>query len=221
MSVRFDGATDEYFGASVVGTTGWTVTCWAKLQVDRNNYSTIFAWDGAADDGLWFQTTDSGTSLMVWDGTSDRPFSIGAMSVGTWMFYALTRPTSTSVTLYAGAEDGALSSQTITTSSTGAYSAINVGNSPDSEWLNGNVANLQCYSALLTQTEIEAERQSWDAVRTSGLVRHHRWRDAAETVDYSGNGRSLSVGGSPTFAADNPPITGTSAAAGFLPILMS
>lgn len=220
MSVRFDGSTDEYFGASIVSITGWTVTCWAKLQVDRNNYSTIFAWDGSADDGLWFQTGTSGTSLQVWDGTSDRAFSIGAMSVGVWMRYALTRPTSTSVTLYAATDVGAVSSQTITTSSTGTYSAINIGNSPESEFLNGNVANLKAYSALLTQSEIEAEWASWDAVRTTSLVRHHKFKDAAETIDYSGNGFSLTSGGSPTFDSDNPPITENSISAGFLSLLM-
>lgn len=220
MSVRFDGSTDRYTATTgLVGASGWTVCLWAKLQVDRNDYTTFFQWVGGSSNETVFQTQANGTSLQVWDGTADRNLT-ASLVVGSWYRLALVRTTTTSVTAYTATDVGATSSQTLTTSTVGAPATLYVGNSDVNEFLNGNIANLKVYTAALSQTEVETEWASWDAVRTSNLLRHHKFKDAAEVTDYSGNGNALTSAGTPTFDADNPAITENSSSAAFLPILL-
>lgn len=219
MSVRFDGATDRYSSTNTgVTASPWTVSLWAKLQVDRDDYTSFFQFRSASNQTT-FQTQANGTSLQIYDGTADRNSTLTGLTVGTWYSLAVVRTSATSVTIYRG-QTGATTSQTLTTSTVSTPTAFELGNDALNEFLNGNLANVQVWSAALTQPEIETEWATWDAVRTSNLVRHHKFKDAAETTDYSGNARTLTSAGTPTFDADNPPITENSISAGFLSILM-
>jgi hypothetical protein len=203
MSVRFD-ADGEHYTSAVPAVSNYTVTFWGKLAVDRNAFSTFWG----SDDGTTgtyhiFQTDGTGTDV---DHVGTAAGVAGpVMTVDTWYRFGITC-NGTSVTVYhASGPGGSLTSASGTLNATTGFTTFRVGASVFSgEWLNGNVANLKHYSAVLTESEIETELASWTAVRTANLVRHHKFQ-VAETTDYSGNGNTL-TGGAGTSTEADPPI---------------
>lgn len=192
--------------------TAFTALCWGRIAVDRNAYSTFISVDNSATTQvLAIQTDTTGTDPYLWlapHGTNFLEESPDiSMTVGSWYRMAMVR-NGTAVTYYLATAAGAVSS--VSGTLTGALTAtrFRVGQSPTSgEWLNGNVANVKVYNAVLTQAEIVTEWGNWQAQRTTNLLRHHKFQAAAETVDYSGNGWSLTSNGTPTFEATNPTIS--------------
>jgi hypothetical protein len=217
VSVRFDATGDQYTAATGLPGTTMTALWWGKIVTDRNTYSTFVSIDAGDTQVLAVQTDTDGVSPYLWvdpeaDGFLDISFP--AMTVGNWYRMAVVRST-TAITLYLAASSGSVTSGGTTLTGALTPTALRVGQSPTSgEWINGSVANLKIYNAALTQAEIEAEWSNWSAVRSADLLRHHKWQSAAETTDYSGNGHSLTSGGTPTFDSGNPSlganaITGT------------
>jgi hypothetical protein len=180
-------------------TTTFTVMCWVRLTSARA-WGAIFSSDNGTTasedifqfggDGVTPSSTVNGTDLEA------GPLTV---AINAWYRVAISR-NSTTFVIYTGPGPGSLSSRSSTQPSWTPTEMI-IGSDIDGEWLDGAIANFKHYSAVLTQTEIETELASWTAVRTTSLVRHHRFR-VAETVDYSGNGNTLTGGTGATTAAD-------------------
>lgn len=211
MSVRFDASADNYVATTGLPGTTFTVTLWGRIAVDRNQYSSFVGVDNTTENQvLSIQTDTDGVSPYLWlapHGTNFVSVSPSlSMTVGSWYRMALVR-SGTSVTWYLATATGAVSSGAGTLTGTLSQTRFRLGHSPKSvEWLNGNIANVKVYNAALTQAEIVTEWGNWQAQRTADLLRHHKFQSAAETVDYSGNGWSLTSAGTPTFEATNPSI---------------
>lgn len=209
MAVRFDADGEDYTSTSSPPTGNFTVTCWAKISVDRNTFTTIWASDNGTGDLIYLQTQANGTTVQVWDDASVVTGAV-ALTVGTWYRIAFTRNGTTS-TMYTGTATGALTAATTANLSDVSATNFRIGESPfGSEWLNGCVANLKHYSAVLSQAELEHELAQYVPRRTANLERWHPFIKV-ETADYSGNARTLS-GGASTAREDGPPIPWTQSA---------
>lgn len=206
MSVRFDATTDYYLSSASPPGATYTVCLWAKIVVDRNDFQAFWSCDtGSATNATTLATASDGTTLAPYSQPGNTTLTTGFnMTVGAWYRLALVR-NSTAVTAYWADATGSTSSASATMTS---FTATEIQLGGDiyatTDWLNGSIANVKQYSAVLTQAEIEAEWVSWTPVRTSGLVRHHRFDTAASTADDSGNGNTLTANGTPTFDSDNP-----------------
>lgn len=216
MSLRADQANDRVSytaSAPPAPATAFTATFWARLRVDLDTFSTMMRLHSASG-GTTTVTVASNSS-----GTVPAVFSPGntggivgsdALVVDQWRMIAV----SISGT---GATGGRMYTRTVggsTNVSTGQVSGGSVpdgltlfGRSPSdsSEWFNGSLAHVRVWSAVLTQSEIEAEWASTTPVRTAGLWA--AWPLATDLTDTSGNGRTLTAGLTALTVEDDPPIT--------------
>lgn len=206
MSVLLN-ADEGYVATNAAPGSTWTLVFWARIAVDRNDYSTFCSVDaGGTSGGLVLQTDSDGVTPYLWGepGTVTTA-SVSALTVGDWHRLAVVR-NGTSQTVYRATASGVVTSANQTGQNFTA-TTLRLGMSPQAgEPLSGHLANVKLYSAVLTQNEIVTEWGDWAAIRTSGLVRHHKFKDAAETTDYSGNGNTLTVVGSPSYSSENPTI---------------
>jgi hypothetical protein len=214
VSVRFDATGEHYTSTSGVLTAAsgtCTVTCWGRIAVDRNEFSTFVAFDanGATGDYIPLQTGNNGTTLGLYTSSGDgTDITAGqAMTVGTWYPMAFTINAG-AATLYSGLTPQTLNTASQTGWTASGLTAFHIGGYPrfTAEFLNGNVANVKHWSAVLTAAEIVNELQQYAPVRTADLVRWHPLINTTyATIDYSGNGRTL-TGGTGTATEDGPPI---------------
>lgn len=211
MAVRFDASGEEYTRSLALGSvTNWTVTCWAKLMVDRaatttvwmiddgsgGNYLRISAWNGSA---LAYQTASS-----TWFGLAGQ-----TLMVGEWTYIGLSSTANPGLARVrirtAGSSTfiGSTPAQTNVTFTAGTL-RIAAGQAAG-EWLNGSVAGIKVWDQALTVDELEQESWTYLPQRTSGL---RAWYPLLlpESTDYSGAGQTLS-GGTGTALDDGPPIS--------------
>lgn len=199
-AVRFD-ASGDFLTRSETGpdpaSTGLTVTLWAYLSVDRDVESTILRYGGAAGG-----TTSASIALSSSDGTTLAVFTpagtitTGAsLTVGIWCRIAYTLTTAGSGTIYVHPAGGSLASNTASGTTT-QRDVISIGGRPDdgAAWFNGRMAHTRVWSAVLNQTEIQAEWASTTPVRTSGLWASWPLTNASTLTDQSGNARTLTAG---------------------------
>lgn len=201
MAVRFDAEGDAYSATTGVPGSTSTVLCWVYLSVDRNAFSTVFDSSASTSNYLQVSTGSDGVTLGVHTHTG----SVNGitMTVGAWHRLAVTCD-GTTFTLYTGTASGALTVDTVAKPSNWAPTTLRIGASVwPSEWFNGRVAGFKTWNVALNAAEVEAELGRYTPRRTAGLVRWHPLL-VPETVDYSGNGNTL-TGGSPT-AEEGPPL---------------
>lgn len=205
MAVRFDADLEDYTSTTPVSVP-YTVICWARIDVDRNAFSTIWASDTDTTSGYHILQTDTGGQTVEFNGNAGRLIGPTA-TVGQWYRFAVTVNAAFSVTeFYYGSATGALSLATGDVSiNPASFTRFRVGDSSFAgEWLNGSVAALKHYSVVLSQAAIEAELSQYLPVRTTNLVRWYPFVNA-EITDYSGNSNTL-TGGSGAATTDGPPI---------------
>jgi hypothetical protein len=82
-----------------------------------------------------------------------------------------------------------------------------IGNSPSGSWLDGGMADVKIYNAVLTGAEIQQEMNQFAPVRTADLNSYYPLQDAATaTLDASGNNLTLTAKGALTTDPSGPPL---------------
>jgi hypothetical protein len=207
MAVRTSASSQNYYTTLSLGTqTQVSVTCWIKLNADRNNNSTMWWLEGAAGDFLTLVTDANGTTASIFDNNSGILAGI-SMAVGTWYFHGVTYDAGTYTMISRALGGTSFSSYT---TSLGAASHVVTslfiqngqaggGGGP---FLNGCITALKGWVGL-AMTEAQLENEAW-----THIPRHPNptfWYPLlkTETTDYSGNGRTLS-GGSGATIEDGP-----------------
>ncbi|GAA3251603.1 LamG-like jellyroll fold domain-containing protein [Nonomuraea helvata] len=210
MSVRFDVDGESYTRVTgLAGVASWTVTCWARLAVNRGTTTVLWqidngtgtsrlrcnAWDGAA---LTYQTDDGG-----WFGLAGQ-----TMTVGTWYYIGISadaNPGLVRVRVRAagsatwGGGNPAQANVTISANT------LRLGDGQAAnEFLNGSLAAVKVWNAPLTLEELELESWTYMPQRTTGIRGWYPFT-RVETVDYSGQSQVL-TGGSGATLEDGPPI---------------
>lgn len=214
MAVRFDAASDRVSIAATLPdpATAITITGWAYVSADTGTNATMcrvhavsgasttitFATDGGAPAGVGYFT--AGGSIV---SSTQSP-------VGSWRKVALTC-TGTSGNVYVATVGGGTDTDSGTVAGVAAPSGLTLGgrsSGDSSEWFNGRLAYWRVWSAVLSQSEIEAEWASTTPVRTSGLWADWPLEVHTDLTDHSGNGRDLTAGSTATTTEDGPPLAG-------------
>lgn len=216
MAVGISGGTtlSRASGLPASMSVAYTVCGWAKRTTDTNNYAVVVTLRNAANstyNSLGFDA--DGTTLLgsssagnVSDNFPTQP------TQDQWFFFAMVGSASGAggLTFYFSPEG----SGTFTS-----FSLANANWNPDvlefGDWagdgpLTGHLQYLRCWTAALTQNQLEAEKAATLSVRSTN--RHFDWRlnDNADTSDQSGNSRTPTVTG--TLSNQTGPSIGTSAA---------
>jgi hypothetical protein len=213
MAVRFDAATDQLSsGSAPASTTAVTVTAWVRNREGVGNgtflrlraTATIYAFtaSGGGTNGPQIATT----------GGTAGPFvpSVGnALPIGEWRFVAMTinGTGGGNGTVYHDIDTGGALSSTSGTVATGVPTALSVGGrggGDTTERWGGDIAHQRIWTAVLTPTEIAAERDSSVHVRASDLWAAWELPNASTLTDTSGNGRHLTAGETAVTTQDGP-----------------
>lgn len=205
MAVRFASAGPHYTNAASAGSqASYTMALWLRIAVDTNAVAAFMSITDNIGGYSVIVVGSDGTSLAYGDEAFDSATT--ALTVGTWYYVAVSR-SGTSGTLYIRALD-ATSWTTVSIAAAAATrtaNSINVGED-SGRTLNANLAGVKVWlGAALTQGELESEMWQYMPSRTANLT---AWYPLLipETVDYSGNGHTLTLtGGSPT-TEDGPGI---------------
>lgn len=204
MAVRFDAATDRYVGAGLSGSVA-TVICWLYISVDRNASSTAWSMAGASAEQAVLQTRVDGVTIGLWDAAFGAEIVGPAMSVDTWYAVAAVM-NGTAWSLYTGTDPGSLTLASATRTALSSPTSLRIGNErTDTEFWNGRVANFKRYTAALSESEIRTELLQYQPIRTANIVDYFHFVNAG-TVDYSGNGNTLTAGSTATATEAGPPI---------------
>jgi concanavalin A-like lectin/glucanase superfamily protein len=206
VAVRFSADGQDYTRTLSLGSqAAYTIALWVKISIDRNDVSTVWCVDNGSDQAGVLQTDSDGTSLLYFDHT-ENVHSVATLTAGVWHYVAISvnGANGTAVSRAATA-----STYTVSTWNDGATSLtmtnLRLGESVfGSQWLNGCVTGVRLWQATLTQAELENEAWTYLPRRTANLTAWYP-QVRTETVDYSGNGRTLS-GGSGAATEDGPPV---------------
>lgn len=219
MAVRFSGANQFYEGTIGLGTvTQIAVTCWMKIVVDRNTYSTVWNIDNSSQSSSirGFQTNTTGTTMELY--YHNGPLSGGttaSLSVDTWYFFAININGNNANWRWRADGSGTVNAASFSGAS-GTYTAnrLRLGDSAwTGEWLNGSLAAVKIWTGNLSDAEMDAESPYYSPVKTTGLVAYYPFDTGPSTTDASGNGYTL-TGGTGTASDTNPsdlswPVTST------------
>ncbi|MFI9154492.1 LamG-like jellyroll fold domain-containing protein [Streptomyces sp. NPDC053367] len=218
MSMRADQASDRVSytaSAPPAPATAFTVTFWARLRVDRDDFSTMLRLHSSSggSTSVNIATGSSGTTpVVVSPGNTGGIVGADPLAVDTWRMLAVT-------VAGTGATDGKIYTRTVGGSTSVVSGLVSGGGTPDgitlfgrsagdaTEWFNGGLAYVRVWSAVLSQAEIEAEWASATIVRTSGVWAN--WPMLTDINDISGNARHLSAGSTALTVEDNPPLSTT------------
>lgn len=211
MAVRID-ASGDYLRrtTSLPSDTNSTIAGWAKLVSDRTGQWRYFCCIENAT------TSASAYRLMGWnssnefnveDGSGSTAFS-AAPSNGDWFYFALVcnGTTTNATTGYYIKLDGTVYTAAQSTTSAFTEAVVYLGSDSYDEWNNLSFAHVKIWDAVLTQAELQQEMWSIVPQRYTNL---HLWTPLfshTDLVDYSGNGRNWTGGGTLT-TEDGPPVS--------------
>ena len=220
MAARSDAATDRVTLSSAPSMATITIAGWARIEAaSAGSFNPIARFHVASGDTsswiLGFKGAN-GRTPSVYSPSNSTGISAAEQTLSTYVYLAATL-SGTSAQLLYGNTPGSLTKVTGTVAAGGTPDRITFfGRSAadGSEWLNGILAHWRIWTAVLSDSEIAAESQAADPVRTSGL-----WADwdfaAAALTDGSGNGRNLTAGSTALSSATDPTLgttrTGTGA----------
>jgi len=196
MANRFNDSADSY-SLTTLGAPH-TLMAWVYIAVDTNSYSGIFVYNNGSQ---YFCGMDStGTRLDFFNGGDNLGSEI---AVGQWNHVAIVSGaggTGTRVVYLNGVQDISTTGDDIS------GGTLFIGNSSGGLFLNGRMAAVKGWNSTLTQAQIQQEMFQYLPRRTTNLFGFWSFLTATEgTVDFSGNGNTLTSNGTP-ITEDGPPI---------------
>lgn len=212
MPVRIPSLS-EYISLSLTGLptfTNYTITYWEQVVTDNagTNRLSYLLQDGSF--AAVHKIARAGDNVDRLSNNASSQALTANASNSAWVMWALTcaGTGATDLKLYtwdATDADGAYESATLTGVGAGSLSAWWLGsNGAFSEYRNARYCFVKVWDTVLTLSELQAERTQGKPVKTASVNRYHRLETNSDTTDYSGNGRSLSFGGSPTTDGTEP-----------------
>lgn len=205
MGVRFDASGDSLSRTSgLPNMNSFTLMAWVRIVTDRNDYSGFFYINDGIGNHFYLGTQANGTTLITYNTTADSSNGTN-LSVGTWYHVAMVCDGTGAGNLRAYL-DGVLDVTHASSGSSAAATQLRAGNSAFSEFLNGRMAAIKTYSAVLTAAEIANEARQILPIRTANLTGFYPlFSTADDEIDFSGAGNNWTVNG--TLATeDGPPI---------------
>lgn len=212
MAARSDAATDRVSRTTAPSLASVTVCAWVKIGATHagNLFHPIMRVEASGGSALIFGFKGTnGRTPSLYSGSSTTGISGTEVALATYVFVAATMSAG-AAQLFQGTTPGSVSKVTGTVNTTGTPDTVTVfSRSPSdgSEWLEGTLAGVRMWTAVLSDAEIAAESLSLTAVRTSGLWASWPFAAAALT-DASGNSRPLTAG-STGLSSDTDPTLST------------
>jgi Concanavalin A-like lectin/glucanases superfamily len=209
--VRFDAEADQLTITATLATAcaNLSCCCWVKRRVDKNAFSTALYLIGSTTPLEIFLETETGGDVMhAFELPATESDITGpTLTLDTWFFIGYIR-TNTSRSLFYGTEAGGTLTKTTnsdTRTVTGALTGASIGQDPFTEGFNGDIVWVRLWDAVISDADMDAEWRSATLVRTAN--RRAEWRltsAATATTDSSGNGFTLTVGGTLADGTTNP-----------------
>jgi len=199
-----DANNNEYYtSASTLDEANWTVMFWVKFNASTGEHDIIHLSNGM----LWIKRAASGDGSTVQAGLYDGNWwwGITAMTdTSKWYHVCVTHNSGDTAYIYTnGAQEGENSYND--TLNFGNFYIFDAGH--PSYTMDGAVAGIKVWSRELSQAEIQQEMRFHLPVNPSGIWA--AWPFITEpgcTIDFSGNGRTLTRVGSSMTTVDGPPI---------------
>jgi hypothetical protein len=208
MAIRFDNAADFFTRtASAPNQAALTAMAWVNQASQPSALGNWFSLAGAVDTDYHVAgILTSGSANYIESNFSavDVSDAGSALSLNTWNHLAFRHSGNNMEALLNGVGDASFTSA-------GSFTATRfwIGNSQfTTNNLNGRVAGYLIYEAALSDAEIQAQMRQFAPVRIADLWAWYPMVDSSVAgcaVDYSGNGRNLTVNGTLTIEG-GPPI---------------
>jgi Concanavalin A-like lectin/glucanases superfamily len=206
MAVRFDASTDNYARTTTLPPiTTFSILGWGYLSVSRGAISTFFYFgQSGVTIGYTCRTGANGLTLQGNNSASSQAGT--ALTVGAWNHLALvvagTGANQMQIFLN-GVLDITMSGSTGPSAQT-----LILSGSVSGQWLNGRLAAVKVYDAVLTAADIAQEMRTYQPIRLDNLNSWYPMSDlalAGNSTDFGGSGLALTPAG--TLAVeDGPPI---------------
>lgn len=208
MAYRFDASGDmlsRSLGSFSISTL--TFLWRARIVTDRIGYSCFLSLDNGSDYFV-IETDTDGVTVGHTCNYGGGWQTVGAMTVGTWYDIALVNSSGTGRVLYLGATGSTTAMTSASTTHSNATLTLTMyhGNNGFGEWLNGRMAGFKMWTAALTAAQLEQERLSLPPVFKDNLWGYWPGYNHTDLADMSGNGRTLTAGGTLT-TEDGPPVS--------------
>jgi hypothetical protein len=219
MAVRFDAAADSLSrtaaGIVAADANAFTLCGWFKRKVDTGAFATLIYMNIASDPQgsveTWLETDSAGDNILGSEngsGVAESLMTTGqVLTIDTWFFVAYQR-TDTARATYWGTESGGTlvkTSNADTRVVTTDADALWIGNDVFTENFNGEAAYCRLWSTNLSDSELDSEWRSTTPVKSANLRGDWRLAAAASAgTDSSGNGLTLTVGGTLTDGGADP-----------------
>lgn len=209
MAVLFSGSGQQYSSTAGIPTTRlFTILCWVYPVTFSNAAQIFWSLESSSTQYATFGYDSTGHLFFDWSGPG-QSFTVGTQTLpaGTWYCLgAIINGTSARIyhgldpgNFYEWVETGNFQLPTGTLSLTIGGSAYFSSSAP-----NIRMSSFKMYDAALDTVAMSREWSTHALQRSDNINRWYQFL-TSETVDYSGNGRTLS-GGSGTAAAAGPPI---------------
>jgi len=214
MAVRIAARTDVMSATNGLPGTVRTIAFWMKSITSHTDYSPAMdlpaTTANSAPTWSYIGTKNASPNLVYAQSPSFESTAYVA-SANTW-YKVCAVCNGTSLTWYRAPDGSVLTTYSDTIGSLTPAKLWIGGSSWPAEWLDGAICDFKLWNVALTLAEVNAEfASSYVAVKTSGLLRHHRLI-VGETTDYSGNGNVLTLGTTtPVYTAGPASLTEPSA----------
>lgn len=208
MAVRLDAVTDTLTRTTgLPGITSFTLMGWFQMAANTGGFQSFLAYGtSTAGSGNFYSLTTNGGNLtfVAYNGATNST-ATGTITVGAWMHLALTCA-GTGANQLLAYQNGAL------------FITFNGGTNPTSqklywggnnqspnEWMNGRLAALKVYSAVLSAGEIQTEMRQYLPARLANLTSWMPLMLHTDLQDY-GSGAFHGTAGGTLTTEDGPPI---------------
>ncbi len=215
MAARSDAATDRVSRTSSPATATVSIMGWAKISsAGVGSFNPLirlhFGSGGNSSLILGFKGTN-GRTPSLYSPSNSSGISGSEIALSTYIFVCGTVGAAGAAQIFYGTTPGTVSKATGTVAVSGTPDGLTVfSRAPGdgSEWLDGTIAHMRIYEAVLSDAEVAAESASATPVRTSNLWAC--WPFASASLsDTSGNARNLTAG-TTALASDTDPTLGSS-----------
>jgi hypothetical protein len=208
VAARSDAATDRVTVASAPAMTAITIGGWARIEAaSASSFNPIARFHTLSGDATsWivgFKGTN-GRTPSVYSPGNTTGISAAEQSLSTYVYVAATLSGTAAQLLY-GNTPGSLTKVTGTVAASGTPDRIALfGRSAadGSEWLDGILAYMRVWTAVLSDSEIAAESASATPVRTANAWSN--WAFAAAALTDTVASRDLTAGSTALASATDP-----------------
>ncbi len=201
MPVRIDASGDYLRRTSglIDYQSAYTVAFWYSLTVNSGaSYEAIFTLSGggSAYDELFLDA--SNVLKLECSGNSAGTVAGRTLLVDRWYHIVVVRKSTSLMEVYVDGQLDITNTTSVASRNPATPANMSFGTNAFSEWTNGRFANAKAWQAALSRAEIIAESGEFANVRQANIYAWWPMLPGARTVDWSGNVRVLTEGGTLT-----------------------